>query len=150
MKRKPSLFFRILYWILQLSWGLVQNLAGFFVWAFLMLKNPKRPVRGFHGAVLTQWSRPYSCGLGAFIFFGHKRSREANEVLVHEYGHTLQSALLGPFFLLIVGLPSFLWAFLPRCERLRREKHRPYAAFFCESWASRWGEKLLQEPAAWS
>ena len=28
----------------------------------------------------------------------------------HEYGHCRQSRILGPFYLLVIGLPSLLWA----------------------------------------
>ena len=32
------------------------------------------------------------------------------QTAVHEYGHTVQSMILGPFYLLAVGLPSIIWA----------------------------------------
>jgi len=46
--------------------------------------------------------------LGQFIFlFSDFRERE-EFVIRHEYGHTKQSHLLGPLYLLIIGVPSFI------------------------------------------
>lgn len=32
----------------------------------------------------------------------------SNQLLVHEYGHTIQSLMLGPLYLAIIGIPSTL------------------------------------------
>ncbi len=67
----------------------------------------------------------------------------SNRLLVHEYGHTIQSLILGPLFLIIIGIPSALWAFFG--GRKRKEKQIPYGAFFTEKWANNLGERVTGE-----
>jgi hypothetical protein len=55
----------------------------------------------------------------------------------HEYGHTRQSHALGPFYLLVVGLPSIIWA---GCFKGYREKHNiSYYSFYTEACADKLG-----------
>ena len=111
---------RVVYWLLQWTWGLIQNLVGLVLAAGVRAGHPERRLSGFHGAVVVPWERGGgSMGLGMFIFYGHRGRPDAAEVLVHEYGHTIQSAILGPLYLFVIGLPSLLWAWL-RSFRYRR------------------------------
>lgn len=118
-------FYRLAQW----TWGLPQTLAGFA--AFLIYR--KQPHREYRSAIVTRWNRRGSVALGMYIFL----SRDAaQDVLVHEYGHTIQSLILGPLFLILVGLPSLLWAELPMLQKRRRAKRRSYYAFYTERWAN--------------
>lgn len=139
----------IIYALLQLSWGCVQNALGIAAWLLAMVLNPKREVSFYHGAVLTRWRFSFSMGLGMFIFYGHAGTEEAAQVLVHEWGHTIQSIILGPLFMLVIALPSTIWAFVPIFGKWRKEGRYKYTDFFCEKWANKLGEKLLKEPATW-
>jgi hypothetical protein len=47
----------------------------------------------------------------------------------HEFGHTLQSMVLGPFYLLVIGIPSLISA------ASNPSGHRN---FFSEKWADAW------------
>ena len=58
----------------------------------------------------------------------------------HEYGHTRQSLYLGPFYLLIVGIPSLLWAWYWTPER-----GVSYYSFFTEKWADKLGYVVRSE-----
>ncbi|MGN1338861.1 MAG: hypothetical protein ACI4WS_01080 [Oscillospiraceae bacterium] len=132
----------LLYWLAQWTWGVVQNLCGLVVF----LLNIRREHRFYHGAVVTSWDNPgYSTGLGMFIFMSDSISAEDYpRTLVHEYGHTVQSALLGVFFLPAVGLPSVLWAAIPALKRFRREKRVSYYWFYPERWANFLGERVTK------
>ena len=102
---------RIAYIFIQCTWGAVQSLLGLI--AMLLLGRQKHCF--YRCAVLTEYDidsapkymRWLGCvSLGMFIFVGtHKdKSRErAREIASHEYGHTLQSLLLGPLYLIAVG-----------------------------------------------
>ncbi len=142
MNRKDSRLFLAVYYFLQLTWGSIQNILGAITWLFLMIKNPRRRRGYFHGAIVTYWGNDYSTGLGMFIFFGHGNARDAKEVMVHEYGHTLQSAILGPMFLPIIGIPSAIWCFLPIFNRWRKEGRYNYYQFYPEAWANVWGSRI--------
>ena len=71
---------------------------------------------------------------------GLRPEREAI-LLSHEYGHTFQSALLGPLYLLAVGLPSYIWANLPQMETKRSVRHIPYESRYPENWAEALGRR---------
>lgn len=139
----------VIYTVLQLSWGIVQNFLGIILWTVLSVVNPKRKRGYYHGAVLTHWKFKFSMGLGMFIFYGHEGTEEASEVLVHEYGHTIQSIILGPLFMLVIGIPSCVWAFTPVFGKWRKEGKYKYTDFYPEYWANKLGEKILKKPATW-
>jgi len=135
----------LIYYILQFSWGILQNCAG----ALWFLRYLTKPHSLYHGAILTRVHRKHFSGgwtLGCFIFLTEPLSPETeHDILIHEYGHTIQSLLLGPFWSISMGLPSMLWCNLPFFQKLRRRKRIPYCALFCEKWANRLGEKVLKE-----
>ena len=123
---------RGLYVLCQCTWGLLQTVVG----AVLCL-TCRGCQRTFHrGAVVTQWRREEGLSLGLFIFVPQDGGER---LLSHEYGHTLQSLLLGPLYLLVIGLPSVIWAGLPALARRRARRNISYYAFYTERWADRWG-----------
>ena len=135
---------KFLFILLQCTWGLPQTLLGLFFY----LKHRRQPHGRYRGAIYTRWNSRGGMSLGLFIFTPVEQTPYAQKVRVHEFGHCVQSLLLGPGYL-IIGLISVLWANLPCCRKLRREKKVPYTACFTESWASRWGELATGEEATW-
>ena len=142
---------RILYRICQCTWGIFQTLLGFAV--YMMCGGCEH--FNYHGSIVTIWKMRSSVSLGMFVFItsepffapkfeGQFSAEELSErLLVHEYGHTIQSMILGPLYLLVIGIPSMLWGFLG--GKRRREKQIPYGAFFTERWANRLGERATGE-----
>lgn len=132
---------RILWYLLQFTWALPQNLAG--ALRFLCCLRKKHGL--YHGAILTRVRRKRFRGgwtLGCFIFLTEPLTpEEEHDLLIHEYGHTVQSLILGPFWSLMIGLPSTLWCRLPCFRRLRQRKGLSYSSLYCEGWASALGEK---------
>lgn len=136
----------IIYKTLQCTWGFMQTLLGFIVF----LKHTQNKHFWYHGALITIWKSKTSVSLGLFVFvtaepfFASKYEGQipievlSNRLLVHEYGHTIQSLVLGPLYLLVIGIPSVLWGFLG--GRKRRDEQIPYCAFFTEKWANHLGE----------
>lgn len=141
-------WFYPLYWLLQCSWGAAQTLLG----AGLFLYHLKRPHHFFRGAVLTDWPCRGGISLGPFIFAADdtkmKSPQARRAMAAHEFGHTLQSLLLGPFYLPVIGLPSFLWANCPRCQNLRRQSAIPYSFLYTERWADQLAAKYAPPNAA--
>ncbi len=141
-ERKTGVLTRIIYIIIQCAWGAPQSLCGLIL--LLLLGKQKRGV--YRCAVLTQYSPSTlprffrnlaSVSLGMFIFVNrgeNPRPEAVSAVASHEYGHTIQSLLLGPLYLPLVGLPSFLW-----CRRY--SKHRAAYASRGISYYSRYPEK---------
>ncbi|MBQ8655104.1 MAG: hypothetical protein IJ507_09220 [Clostridia bacterium] len=144
---------KLLYRLVQCTWGAPQTLMGLCVF-LLHLKDRHE---AYHGAVVTYWKGKSSVSLGMFVFltdepyFAEKyagsipKAELSRRLLVHEYGHTIQSLMLGPLYLIVMGIPSTLWGFLPQLNRMRREKQISYFDFFTESWANRLGERITGE-----
>lgn len=134
---------RIAYAVLQLTWGLPQTLLGF----ILYLKNLRRPRERYRLCINTHWKKSGGISLGLFIFTPEAQTVNYEKIRVHEYGHTVQSLILGPLYLPFIGIISYTWANLPYFRRLRKEKRIPYTACFVEAWASRLGERVTGEEA---
>lgn len=143
----------LVYGIWQCTWGFLQSLLGMIV--FLIHHKDKHYT--YHGAAITVWKNKSSLSLGMFVFvtaepyfiekFKRKMSAEelSNRLLVHEYGHTIQSLILGPLYLIFIGIPSTLWGFLPNLNKKRRDEKISYFDFFTEKWANSLGEKVTGE-----
>lgn len=142
-----------LYLLWQWTWGILQTFLGFIVF----LKHLKDKHYFYHGAIITEWKNKSSVSLGAFIFitdepYLYEKLKDefsakelAQRLLVHEYGHTIQSLIMGPLYLVVMGIPSTLWGFMPCCNKKRREEHLSYFSFFTEKWANHLGEKIVKE-----
>jgi len=139
----------ISYTIIQLTWGIIQNILGILLFVILTIIKPNRTRKYYHGAIISYWRFSFSMGLGMFIFFGHSNQDEEyqKQVLVHEYGHTIQSIILGPLFFFLVAIPSTTLAFLPVFANKRKEGKADYFDLYCESWANTLGEHVLKEKA---
>ena len=96
----------------------------------------------YRGAICTEWDRNEGLSLGLFIFVWRRNN---DGVRVHEYGHTIQSAILGPLYLLVIGIPSAIWANTPALEEARIRNHRSYYRFFPERWANSLGKRITGE-----
>ena len=132
----------IIYIIAQCTWGLPQTLLGFIIF----MSKIKNKHYFYHGAVITEHSSPSSISLGLFVFVSSDTATKIADrgLLVHEYGHTIQSLIFGPLYLIVMGIPSFLWAWLPYYQK-KRAKGAPYAHFFTERFANYLGEKVTGE-----
>lgn len=117
----------------QWTWGLPQTLIG----SALYLAHRKDEHFDYNGARATVWDKDTGVSLGKFIFVPRSRKGSVDEFLLdHEYGHTLQSLILGPFYLLIIGAPSLLWNRLPYFARKRKRTGKSYYSAPFESTAN--------------
>lgn len=133
----------LLFRVVQCTWGILQTIGGVLI--FLIHAGCKHEI--YRGCVNTHWKSHAGLSLGLFIFTPAEDDRMYSEIRTHEYGHTFQSLILGPLYLLVVGVISIIWADLPHYRRLRAEKHLPYTACFVEKNASWFGEKVTGEKA---
>ena len=76
--------------------------------------------------------------LGMFIFIFRDYSKNKEQLVKHEYGHSIQSKILGPLFLLVIGLPSIIWA--AAFKKFRRKRNISYYALYTEKWADKLGQ----------
>ena len=123
-----------LYTLLQYTWGLPQTLLGSAVY----LAHRKDKHGKFGNAKVTYWNRPEGLSLGKFIFVPAK----GTSLLDHESGHTIQSLILGPAYLPLVGLPSLLWNRLPYFRNKRKNTGRDYYSVIFEKTANKLGDRF--------
>lgn len=138
----------VIYTMLQWTWGVFQNLFG--VLCFLVNLNQKHTY--FNGAIVTTWHCENSLGCGMWIFLSDDndpsqsashQEKQKHDLLVHEYGHTLQSIILGPLFLPVIAIPSLVWASFPFFRKIRKKKKISYYWLYTEKWANVLGDKFL-------
>lgn len=124
---------KIIKHIIYTVWQLPQDIIGGVVWLICCLRH--RNSYRYAGRILTEWGLFSGLSLGHFMFV-HTTSNE--KMTWHEYGHTLQSLYLGWLYLLIVGIPSLLWA---SCFGwYRKRKGVSYYSFYTERWADKLGD----------
>lgn len=122
-------------------WELPQNVLGYIILKVTRAKH----YRGFvHGGKITDvhsWKYNSGLSLGRYIFVPYKvetpLSKDVMEYIRHEHGHSLQSQKLGWAYLVVIGLPSIIWA---GCfEGYRRKHNISYYSFYTERWADKLG-----------
>lgn len=118
---------------LKYIWQLPQNIIALIYLGYLIAENQIPAVEKYKGAkVYTK----YSSGcvtLGNYIFVS---SRATENTIKHEWGHTRQSLLLGPLYLIIIGIPSILWAVTHKAIA----PDKSYNWFYTEAWADKLGD----------
>ena len=134
-RKQKSHTFDVLFWLVQLLWGFPQTLAGF----CLYRRYKDCPHGHFRETLVTKWPLAESLSLGPFLFVSDKIVDKSfrNYILLHEYGNSRQSLLLGPLYLLIIGVPSIFWCRVPFCGRSWRNGGRSYYSFYTERLANR-------------
>ena len=113
--------------ILFYLWELPQNLIGL---ALMKALGPGRAEAYRDARILRTEKMRGGISLGRYIIVN---AQQSNPVIDrHEWGHTRQSRMLGPFYLPAVGIPSLLWA-----AWWRPGRKRSYFSFYTERWADR-------------
>ena len=78
--------------------------------------------------------------LGNYVFVG--LNSEYRKTVKHELGHTIQSKILGPLYLIIIGIPSITYCGLRRLFPSLRKKN--YYNFYTERTANYLSEKYIK------
>ena len=100
-KTKFGKFLHILGHIILYIWQLPQNLAG--LGYKIILRGEKRILKQRSTAFYVAPTMNGGVSLGNYIFLSEK-SGLREPVYDHEFGHCIQSRILGPLYLPIVGL----------------------------------------------
>ena len=118
---------------LKFIWQLPQVIVAFIYYWYLKYHDEILDTCTYQGAIV--FIKRTSCGsvtLGQHIFLS---PRATDTTIKHEYGHTRQSLILGPLYLIVIGLPSIIWAAIHK----KVAPNKSYNSFFTESWADKLG-----------
>ena len=133
MKEKNALWWFV--FTLLCIWQLPQLLIGLIIMPFL---GNKKLIADRHFNFC--WKSPDMSGgisLGPIAFVSEASSKE--EIVAHEVdGHTVDSKIFGPLYLLIIGLPSIIWAWTSTREQC-------YYSFYTEKRANKWAGLIVDE-----
>lgn len=131
-------------------WQFPQNILGIIVIYVTKATRITSYVYDQPYYVATEWT-PFGVSLGNYIIFG-KYMFPCLDERMHEFGHQKQSRILGPLYLLVIGLPSLLGNIFDRIfhkkwNSVRRCKW--YYSLPWEKWADRLGgvERFLHAKA---
>lgn len=119
--------------ILKYFWQLPQLIAAFIYYQYLKSKDEILDTCTCQGAIV--FIKRKSCGsvtLGSYIFLS---PRATDTTVRHEWGHTRQSLILGPLYLIVIGIPSIIWA----ATHKSIAPNKPYDWFYTEALANKLG-----------
>jgi len=125
------------YYILNLTWGIVMTVIGaVVVFPLLALNyNVKKYKTTWYVVVPGNWG---GISLGAFFII----CQESEYLKTHEFGHTIQNAIFGPF-MIFIGLASLIRATCRNIQSNRGKKLGPYESVWYEKQATEWGKKYF-------
>ena len=131
-------------------WELPQKFVAWIIILFHIFGARKAPITSEAGVNYYYWN--YTTGgmsLSNYIFLpaahyeNHNLTDAHVRTMMHEYGHTIQSRMLGPLYLIVIALPSLTWA---GCfEGYRQKKGKSYYSFYTEAWADKLGGVKREE-----
>lgn len=109
-------------------WQLPQNILAIFLKNILCSNScyySKKINEEVEAVVNIIYPNPFS--LGNYIFISNNTS---NKTIKHELGHCRQSRVLGPLYLLVIGLPSMIHCIIYNICK----SDRNYNDFYTEKW----------------
>lgn len=124
---------------LLLIWELPQNIAGAFY--FIIHGVFAKTFIIDDGDSFEMYSDKQKGGVSLGVFRVYKSEYYGNAAQFvkltrkHEKGHRKQSIMLGPLYLIVIGLPSLVWSALH--SSVRRLRTVDYFSFYTEKWADR-------------
>ena len=123
---------KIILLVFSFIWQLPQNIVALIL---LLIWRKRSQISSYKGCyAYTVYNFSAGVSLGNFCFVG-RFYEEAPDALypyvLHEMkGHGYQSRLLGPLYLIVIGIPSFIHAKLCKDDDL-------YYNFYTERWANK-------------
>jgi len=122
--------------IINWTWCLPQTLLGllWYIYIRFIISRHYDKSYKYKDAYLTEYYYLHSgVSLGYFIF-----SSGLETITRHEYGHYKQSLILGPLYLLVIGIPSFIWSIIYSKSYFKYS----YYDFYTEKWANKLGNVI--------
>ncbi|MDR0443283.1 MAG: hypothetical protein LBH44_07755 [Treponema sp.] len=132
---KPTVLNLLLY-----LWQLPQHLVALVVWEVLKCARKVMSVLRGHDSTIIYALPKMGLSLGRYIFVHYGCSPLT---IKHEMGHSRQSLIFGPFYLLLVGIPSAvfanIWDRLFHKKWSSEKRHDWYYNRYPEKWADKLG-----------
>jgi len=119
--------------MIRYLWQLPQHLLALLLLSLFRGRIVSRSPGAYGTVIIRLKGVSWGASLGHYILID---SMAYPRTVIHEQGHSCQSLMLGPFYLLLVGIPSFTMALLTALGVLKAEN---YYKRWPESWADELG-----------
>ena len=138
------------YWILQLTWGIIMNIIGVFATLFSLIFLKGKIHKNGYGFITEVGGNWGGVSLGAFALCGSYNQVEGpcydfewyEHTRKHEFGHSLQNCILGPFFPFVVAIPSAIRYWLDYYGKLKSEYESVWFEHTATVWGTKWVDKI--------
>lgn len=126
---------------LLLIWELPQNIVGAFLFTFFSVFSDTIIIDDDDSMEMYSTLMRGAISLGVFRVYKYSYAANSSQYVrlcrMHEKGHRQQSKILGPLYLIVIGLPSIIWATLHSfCKPISKID---YYWFYTEKWADKIG-----------
>lgn len=122
-------------------WQLPQHIVALIYFGYLVMMCKDLGIDSrYKQAIVIPCVMIGAVTLGNYVFVG--LNSEYRKTVKHELGHTIQSKILGPLYLIVIGIPSITYCGLRRIFPSLRKKN--YYDFYTEKWANNLSEKYIK------
>ena len=122
-------------------WQLPQHIVAIIYFGYLVMMCKDLGIDSrYKQAIVIPCIMRGAVTLGNYVFAG--LNSEYKKTIKHELGHTIQSKILGPLYLIVIGIPSITYCGLRRLFPSLRKKN--YYNFYTEKWANNLSEKYIK------
>lgn len=147
MSKSKKLLETVLYWAVQLTWGAWITLPGLLVGAFCVIFLKGKPHKNGYGIIIEIGGNWGGFNLGAISLCGHYATVGHpcynpdwfDHTRRHEFGHSVQNLITGPFTLFWSTIPSVIRYWYQTLRRRKGLQNVPYDQAIFEYTASSWG-----------
>ena len=142
-----KVFLGILYWLVQLTWGAFLTIPGLIITAFCIVFLKGKPHRNGFSYIVEIGGNWGGVCIGATAMCG-KYAQEGSSCYNpgwfehtrrHEFGHSVQQLVLGPFQLFLVDIASVIRYWYQRKRTEKGLSNTPYDQAIFEYTASKYG-----------
>lgn len=132
----------VIYWILQFTWGIIYTIIGSIIGFFAWMIGGEGSIfhRGYVIMIGDNWGG-LELGLGCLVAY-NMSDEWTDHCKKHEIGHCYQNALLGPFAIFLVTIPSAIRYWYQRIRTKKGLPNKDYESIWFEGCATEIGETL--------
>lgn len=133
----------VLFWIISLTWGLINSIVGLLTALVLIICGHKPQL--LYGRIVFNVGYHWGgVSLGPVIV---TQNYVTLHTTLHELGHSIQHLIWGPLFFIVIGIPSAIrYHYRNYIRKKKPQKELPdYDATWFEGQATAWGNKYFKE-----
>lgn len=134
----------VLFWIIQLTWNLVENILGLLLFLFMLMLG-RKPIR-YHQCIRFEIGKNYGGFNFAWCIVTNKNP--SSHLLKHEHGHFIQGMYFG-IFEIVIQLMSIIryWyrVIIVKLKIKERWDLKLYESVWFEKQATKLGYKYLED-----